>query len=510
MQQSDRSKLVAKLLVVGVVYFAAVGFSLDTIQPTQLWPAAGIGLAAILRWGPVTLFATIPAHVLAHLASGSLPSFSVAAAASAGAEAALVAWLLGRLHFDRFLGSLRDVIAFVLVGVIAGPALGAALGTAGLGLSGQSTPDELLGFLWIWWIGNSVGILVLTPLLLATDHLGRGLQEQRRTAEAALVAASLLLVGFAVFGPWPGLGAANQPISFAVFPVVAWAAFRLGSAGAAAANALIAAIAVWGTLSGSGPFVQASNEWSFLFTWSFLTFTSVASLAFASLVATRDRAERDLREAYEALPAIEAATQAGSWIWRPDLSLHLGSARQREIHGVAEHANPIPQEVLMESIHPDDRRQMLREFAAAWEKRGRIQVEYRVVLADGSVRWLAASGACVPVDSTRPTGPLQMVGVHVDVTERKQMEATVHRGERLASLGTFAAGVAHELNNPLGTILLAAEAARSSADDRGLVARALDDIVEDARRAARSEPQASGAQRKRSAQRAGGERSSTG
>jgi PAS domain S-box-containing protein len=485
MKLSDRSKLLAKLVLTGLVYFAAVRFSLASIAATQLWPASAIGLAAILRWGPVTLLATIPAHLLAHLSAGLLPSLSAAAAAAAGAQAAFAAWLLGRLHFDRFLGSPRDVIAFVLAGVIAGPTLGAALGTAGLAWSGQITPDPLLGSLWLWWIGSSVGVLVMTPLLVSTDHLARRLRERRSAPEAALVTGALLLIGLAVFGPWPGLGAANRPISFAVFPVVAWAALRLGPAGAATANAIIAAIAVWGTLGGSGPFVEASNEASFPFTWSFLCFSSIASLVFAALVATRDRTERELREAYEALRALEAATLAGSWIWRPNLSLQLASTRLREIHGVAGHANPIPQEVLLESIHPDDRRQIAREFAAAWEKRGRIEAEYRVVLADGSVRWLAASGACVPVDPTRPAGPLQMVGVHIDVTQRKQMEATVRRGERLVSLGTFAAGVAHELNNPLGTILLAAEAARSSAPDPGLVARALDDIVEDARRAAR-------------------------
>jgi len=77
------------------------------------------------------------------------------------------------------------------------------------------------------------------------------------------------------------------------------------------------------------------------------------------------------------------------------------------------------------------------------------------------------------------------VGVHVDVSPRKQLEASVRRGDRLASLGTFAAGVAHELNNPLGTILLAAEEARACVHDSEVTARALDDIADDAKRAAR-------------------------
>jgi len=484
MKPADLSKLLTKLAIFGVVYFAAVRLSIETVDPTLIWPASGIALAAILRWGPVTLLATIPAHLLAHLAAGLLPSFSALAAASIGAQVALAAWLLGRLHFDRAFGSTRDVIAFVGVGVVAAPGIGAAIGTLGLGVSGQVPWNEVLDSFWIWWTGNGVGTLVVAPLLLTGDRIAATLRGGASIAEAALVTAVLLAVAIAVFGPWPGLGAANQPISFAVFPVMAWAAFRLGPAGAAAANAFVAAVAVWGTLGGNGPFARASQEETFLFTWVFLPLSSAASLALAALVAARDRSERRLQMTYEALQTIEEATQAGSWIWRPDLSQLIGSKRQRKLHGVGANSDAVPQELVLASIHPEDRRRVVREFAAAWESRGQIQTEYRVVLSNARIRWLAASGGCVPVDPARPIGPVQMIGVHVDITERKQMEAAVRRGERLASLGTFAAGVAHELNNPLGTILLAAESARSDAPDRGFVRRALDDIVDDARRAA--------------------------
>jgi signal transduction histidine kinase len=484
MQPSDRAKLVLKLAVVGLAFFATARVGLELEAPSTLvWAPAGIALAAMLRWGPVVLLATIPAHLAANLANGLPLAFAATAALTGAAEAVSAAWLLGRLRFDHGFGSIRDVFAFAAVAAVASPCLAALIGTAGIMATGQFGSDEWIASFARWWVGDGVGALVVTPLLLLSDRFPRVIEERASAAEATLLISVLLLVAFVAFAPWLPLSAARYPISFVVLPGVAWVAYRLGPAGAAGANIVVAVIALRGTLDGAGSFARETMSESLFLLWSFLSITSLTSLVLGALVATRERTERALREAYDALQAIEAATQAGSWIWRPDLSLHLGSTRQRELHGVDEHANPIPQDALQESIHPDDRGHVLKEFGAAWRNQGRIQTEYRVVLADGSVRWLAASGACVPIDPTRPTGTLQMVGVHVDITERKQMEAAVRRGERLVSIGTFAAGVAHELNNPLGTILLAAESARPSASERGVVANALDDIIDDARRA---------------------------
>lgn len=78
-----------------------------------------------------------------------------------------------------------------------------------------------------------------------------------------------------------------------------------------------------------------------------------------------------------------------------------------------------------------------------------------------------------------------VLGTHQDVTELTEAKEKLERTERLAALGTFAAGIAHELNNPIGTILLAAEGALDelAGGDGVAFARArLGEIVADARR----------------------------
>jgi PAS domain S-box-containing protein len=66
--------------------------------------------------------------------------------------------------------------------------------------------------------------------------------------------------------------------------------------------------------------------------------------------------------------------------------------------------------------------------------------------------------------------PLGMVGTFLDISRRRQ-------AERLASIGTLAAGIAHEINNPLGAMLLTAEYALGKLDDRTVIEDSLENIL---------------------------------
>jgi PAS domain S-box-containing protein len=79
-------------------------------------------------------------------------------------------------------------------------------------------------------------------------------------------------------------------------------------------------------------------------------------------------------------------------------------------------------------------------------------------------------------------------GIHVlvqDLTEQKRAQEDLRRAERLAAIGTLAAGIAHEINNPLGVILLAAETAADSVNDPARSEKAFRDIQRNAQRCAR-------------------------
>jgi C4-dicarboxylate-specific signal transduction histidine kinase len=115
-------------------------------------------------------------------------------------------------------------------------------------------------------------------------------------------------------------------------------------------------------------------------------------------------------------------------------------------------------------VYPDD--QPLRDSAIkrAIETKGSYEIEYRILLPDGTVRWISGRARCMSDGDGRST---RLLGVSMDVTERKQAEkeAMEQRDElfhlsRVATLGQLSGSLAHELNQPLGIILSNAQAAQ--------------------------------------------------
>ncbi|MBL8717509.1 MAG: response regulator, partial [Myxococcales bacterium] len=78
------------------------------------------------------------------------------------------------------------------------------------------------------------------------------------------------------------------------------------------------------------------------------------------------------------------------------------------------------------------------------------QDEYRFRCADGSYAQVLDRGLVLRDAEGRP---LRMIGAMMDITERRELQARLMVADRLASVGTLAAGVAHEINNPLAYVL---------------------------------------------------------
>jgi len=147
--------------------------------------------------------------------------------------------------------------------------------------------------------------------------------------------------------------------------------------------------------------------------------------------------------------------------------------------------------MVQDRVHPEDR--ALRDSAIkhAIETQGQYEIEYRVLLPDGTLRWLTSRGRCVTEEDGTGT---RVIGVSIDITPRKlaEAEALRHREElghmsRLAAMGELTASIAHELNQPLSGIASNASAGQRFIDRGDIDLRELrdllGDITDDARRA---------------------------
>lgn len=101
-------------------------------------------------------------------------------------------------------------------------------------------------------------------------------------------------------------------------------------------------------------------------------------------------------------------------------------------------------------LHPEDHQRFEQELRQAVQSERGLNTEFRILAGDG-VRWVAIKSSLL----RNPDGqPERLLGIHMDITEKKQLETQFLRSQRLESLGTLASGIAHDLNNILTPILL--------------------------------------------------------
>jgi PAS domain S-box-containing protein len=171
-------------------------------------------------------------------------------------------------------------------------------------------------------------------------------------------------------------------------------------------------------------------------------------------ITERKKAEAELRQNQEQLWLAHQAARMGTWRWDIGTNVLRWDDGLRELYGLGPGESVSGYDDFISRVHPDDRELVVRSVQEALTGLGTLDYEFRVVLPDGRVRWLADLGRV----TTDPTGkPLYMAGVCLDVTERKTVEEHLRDTQRLQAVGQLAGGIAHEANNQMSVVLGAAQ-----------------------------------------------------
>ena len=357
--------------------------------------------------------------------------------------------------------SLREAIRFVLIAVIVVPVVAAFWGAA------FTLFYEFGNDYWIEWrnlaISNGVTTIVLVPAILIGIHqLSRKAPRiaPGRILEICALASCLVVVGWLAFNRLPAGPTTSPALIYAPLPLLIWAALRFGLGGVSASVLVITIMAIVGTMFGHGPFLTQTPQENALALQLFILMAATPLVLLAAAIDDERRSKEALRISEARMSLAAESAQLALWEW--DLAADQVWIQDEGLFGFDPHT-PIDHASLAGSVHPDDRAQREVAIQRAIANGGNYESEFRVILADGSVRWVSARGRS---PNSAESGALtRILGVAIDITREKEAGAVaqVQREElahlsRVATVSALSGSLAHELSQPLSSILINAQA----------------------------------------------------
>ncbi len=304
LHEETRVALAVRIAGVATAYvFAArLGLTIDAVGgfATLVWPASGIGLAAVLLGGyklwPAIAIGAFAANVL----TGAPPLAAVGIAIGNSAEALLGAYLLRRIpSFRTNLERERDVLALMVFAACISTTVSATVGVASL-LGSQVLSYAKVAETWrAWWVGDLIGDLLMAPLILVWAKWNRADLKRAQLIEPVILAITIVVVSLVVFGPPGSVADSTRGREYLLFPPIIWAALRFAIRGSVTSTFAVTVIAITQTAILRGPFVRPDFHQSLLALQIFMGVTGGTFLLLGASISRRRRTQAALREARE-------------------------------------------------------------------------------------------------------------------------------------------------------------------------------------------------------------------
>ncbi len=239
-------------------------------------------------------------------------------------------------------------------------------------------------------------------------------------------------------------------------------------------------------------------------------------------ISVRKRAEENFIQENKRFKALIHTSNTGAWEWNEESQELWCSDEYFNMIGRSasdfptnENGNYSLIDVWLNLLHPEDKERCTKEFSnyLATDRKGMYESEFRLAHADGSWVWLLSRGRFFLDSNNQPTS--KALGTQINISERKQhiqqieqlnssleqrveqRTAELHKtlehlqrtqdellqSEKLASLGALVAGIAHELNTPIGNAVMVASSLLQNQHDfimqkeAGLTHSALNDFL---------------------------------
>ncbi|HEY3328131.1 MAG TPA: EAL domain-containing protein [Novimethylophilus sp.] len=290
--------------------FAAFGGNVSLI-----WPPSGIALAAFLiyglrMWPGVVIGAALSATISSHS-----PVFALGQIAASLSETLIAVLLLKRIRdFDFSLNRLPDVMGLIGFGALSSTVVAACIGSVSLLAAGLIDGQQLWRSIMLWWMGDALSVLVITPLLLSLKSAPIG-WSRLRESEAVMLCALLVSMTLAVFFGWLPEDISFHPKAFILFPLVTWAALSFRLRGATLAIFFVSTMSLWGAANGLGDFAEDFAYGNAVNYWLYIAIIASSNLMLCGVYSGRIQSEVKLREQLELYNAlIQAQSDVGEGV----------------------------------------------------------------------------------------------------------------------------------------------------------------------------------------------------
>lgn len=454
----------------GLSLAAGLVFYFEGGRTSTFWPAVGLLTGALLitpvrRWPMLLVIAAVVflgVMLLADLRSDAL--FLGGSLLVNLCEPLLVAALMRRFiprpaQPDRT----SWVLAFLLIGVVLGPAIGSIAGV--LVIPASSSAATSTGDWLQWWFADGLGMLLVTPVVLAWKRFSRIAWRPPLTVEAVVITTVMIALVSLIIAEAANIERDVRLLTYLSIPLFVWSAARLPLQVPVTLNLCFCVMLIMLTDAGIGSFIarfvdlNASDEPTGVEGITillrdvgslqvFIVVMSMTVLFLAAAMSERLHAVTSRLEAEETSRSREAQvdllfTQMPGGLWTVDRELVFTSTAGSMLSKLSLEDDSLVGRTLQEVLNTDD--PTYRPIASHMKALEGEAGEYEV-------RWGGKLFRARVEPMRNKTGQVVgAIGAAIDITDRKQFEESLEREARVQQL--LLRELDHRVRNNLGTLL---------------------------------------------------------
>lgn len=299
---SPSLRILANICLAIIIFYNAeigrqLGIQSAPLAISLVWPATGVSLAALLLFGYGVwpgIFLGNFCYNFYHLAQASnslFPPFLAATGVTSGStiEALVAAWIIFRYSSVYYFNTVKDVFIFLIPAGVLSCLIASTIGATSLYLYRQSNWEDFLSLWFTFWIGDTMGVYIMTPLLVVWSISKPIVSIFQNKLETFFIIAILIAVSALTF-------ILRYPFWSLLIPISLWVTYRFRAHGATLFIFVISFTAIILTSFGYGAFAAGFPLNPLLMLVPFLLMIVVTSLLVAAIINERETAWFMLRD----------------------------------------------------------------------------------------------------------------------------------------------------------------------------------------------------------------------